>query len=66
MGYLYLFLALVGGLVKGFSEKKISGDVHTLKDCFFVNFLRVLFCAAISFLVLILKIANNLYLKLFP
>ena len=59
MGYLYLFLALVGGLVKGFSGKKISGDVHTLKDCFFVNFLRVLFCAAISFLVLILKSSES-------
>ena len=49
LGYLYLFLALTGGLIKGFTGKKISHDVHTLKDCLFVNFLRFLFCALISF-----------------
>lgn len=48
MGYLYLSLALVGGLVKGFAGKKISNDVRTFKDCCFVNFLRVLFCALIA------------------
>lgn len=48
MGYLYLLLALTGGLIKGFTGKRVSKDVHTLKDCLFVNFLRVLFCALIS------------------
>lgn len=48
MGYFYLFLALTGGLVKGFTGKRVSKDVHTLKDCFFVNFLRVFFCGLIS------------------
>lgn len=48
MGYLYLLLALTGGLIKGFTGKRVSNDVHTLKDCLFVNFLRVLFCALIS------------------
>lgn len=59
MGYLYLFLALVGGLVKGFSGKKISADVRTLKDCFFVNFLRVFFCAVFSFFILLADPASN-------
>ncbi len=53
MGYLYLFLALIGGLIKGFAGKKISGDVHSLKDCIFVNFLRLLFCALFSLLFMI-------------
>lgn len=43
-----MFLALTGGLIKGFTGKRVSKDVHTLKDCLFVNFLRVLFCALIS------------------
>lgn len=50
LGYLYLFLALTGGLIKGFAGKKISGDVHSFKDCLFVNFLRLSFCAVISLL----------------
>lgn len=48
MGYLFLLFALAGGLIKGFTGKRVSNDVHTLKDCFFVNFLRLLFCALIG------------------
>ena len=48
IGYLYLFLALVGGLIKGFAGKKISGSVESWKDCLFVNFLRLLFCTMFS------------------
>ncbi|MBQ9977869.1 MAG: EamA family transporter [Clostridia bacterium] len=53
MGYLYLTLALIGGLVKGFVGKRVSNDVHSLKDCIYVNFLRLFFCAIISFVILI-------------
>ena len=53
MGYLYLTLALLGGLIKGFLGKRVSNDVHNLKDCIYVNFLRLLFCAIISFVILI-------------
>ncbi len=55
MGYLYLSLALLGGLVKGFAGKKISNDVRTFKDCCFANFLRLLFCALISGVVLLFQ-----------
>lgn len=50
MGYLYLTLALAGGLLKGFAGKRISNDVENFKDCVFVNFLRMLFCAVIGFI----------------
>ncbi len=55
LGYLYLFLALTGGLIKGFAGKKISDDVHGFKDCLFVNFLRLLFCALFSLAFLFLE-----------
>jgi len=48
MGYLFLTLALLGGLVKGFAGKGISRDVHSLADGFTVNLLRCGFCAAIA------------------
>ncbi len=52
MGYLFLSLALAGGLIKGFAGKKISGNVDGFKDCIFVNLLRVLFCCIIGFLLI--------------
>ncbi len=50
MGYLYLSLALLGGLVKGFASKGVSRDVHTLADGFTVNSFRCIFCSVIAFI----------------
>ena len=55
MAYLYLFLSLVGGLVKGFSGKKISRDVAGFKDSIFVNLIRMVLCAAIGAVLLLLQ-----------
>ena len=59
MAYLFLTLALVGGLTKGFAGKKISRDVNTLYDGFLVNTLRTLFCAAIGFIVALSKVGMS-------
>lgn len=48
MGYLFLTLALAGGLIKGFAGKGISRDVHSLSDGFAVNTIRCTFCALIA------------------
>ena len=48
MGYLYLGLALAGGLIKGFAGKRISKEVLTFRDCLLANLLRFLFCAVFS------------------
>ena len=48
MGYLFLSLALLGGLIKGFAGKGISRDVHTLADGFGVNTIRCSFCTLIA------------------
>lgn len=49
IGYFYLTLALIGGLIKGFAGKRVSNDVDNFKDCVFINLLRMLFCAIIGF-----------------
>lgn len=73
IGYFYLTLALIGGLIKGFAGKKVSNDVDNFKDCIFINLLRMFFCACLGFLFFsisgdfeILKItAQNLPIYLF-
>ncbi|MBO5200322.1 MAG: EamA family transporter [Clostridia bacterium] len=49
MGYLFLLIALVGGLFKGFCGKRVSNDVESLKDCVFVTMVRLGLCAIIGF-----------------
>ena len=48
MGYLFLLLALAGGLIKGLAGKGISRDVNSLSDGFAVNVIRCGFCALIA------------------
>jgi len=56
IAYLYLFVALFAGLVKGLSGKKISRDVVSLNDGFAVNVIRSIFCALIGFVVAIIQV----------
>ena len=53
MGYLYLAIALFAGLSKGFCGRQTSRDMQTLRDCFFINLLRMLFSAVIGFLLVL-------------
>lgn len=55
IGYLYLTIALFGGLAKGFCGKKTSSDMDTFKDCLFINVARMLFCAVIGFLLVLIE-----------
>ncbi len=50
MGYLYLALALAGGVAKGLCGKGISREMRTFRDCLFINAMRMLFCLLLSFL----------------
>ena len=56
IGYLYLAIALIAGLVKGFSGKKVSRDVISLNDGFTVNTIRTVFCATIGFVVALIQV----------
>ena len=55
MGYLFLALALLAGSTKGYCGKKTSGFVREYKDAMFTNFVRMMLCILISFLLLALS-----------
>lgn len=54
MGYLFAALAIASGGIKAFCGKKISGKTPTLKNAVLTNFVRMLFCIAFGFLLLII------------
>lgn len=51
MGYLFAFLALAVGGIKGFCGKKTSTYVSRTRDAFLFNFVRMLFCILIGFVI---------------
>lgn len=53
MGYLFLTIALAAGALKGFCGKKVSGSVNGFKDAMLTNFIRMLFCIIIGFVLCI-------------
>lgn len=48
MGYLFLFIALIAGVTKGYCGKKTSGFVSKYKDAMLANSLRMFLCVAIG------------------
>ena len=60
MGYLFLIIALMAGTLKTYCGKNISKDVSTLKGTFYINMLRMLFCAVIGFLVVAVADVSSL------
>ena len=59
MGYLFLLLALTGGLVKGFASKGISRDVTGLCDGFAVNTVRSLLCSLLGLGVALISLSAS-------
>lgn len=53
MGYLFLAFALLAGSTKGYCGKKTSGFVREYKDAMFTNFIRMVLCILISFVLLL-------------
>ena len=49
MGYLFLFLSVLSGSVKGFFGKKISNKTASFKSAVLSNLIRMLFCIPIGF-----------------
>ena len=49
MGYLFLSLALVCGLTKGYCGKRVSGHVKESRDAMLANILRMTLCILIGF-----------------
>lgn len=55
MGYLYLALALIAGLTKGYCGKKTSGYTSRVSDAMAVNTVRMALCIGIGFLLLVIN-----------
>lgn len=55
MGYLFLLIALLAGVTKGYCGKKTSGSVQAPADAMLFNFVRMLFCVIISFFLILLQ-----------
>ena len=53
MGYLFLSIALLSGVTKGYCGKKTSGYVTGFRDSLLVNLIRMLLCILIGFGVLV-------------
>lgn len=53
MGYVFLASALIAGSVKGYCGKKTSGFVAEYKDAMLTNFIRMVMCIIIGFLMLV-------------
>lgn len=48
MGYLFLTISLLAGVVKGYCGKKTSGYVSGYKDAMMANTIRMLLCILIG------------------
>ena len=53
MGYLFLCIALLAGVTKGYCGKRTSGYIHTFHDALLANSIRMIMCAVIGFLLII-------------
>lgn len=58
MGYIYLAIALFGGLLKGFCGKKASTFADSTGSDIFINIIRMFICTVIGFIVV--TMTNNL------
>lgn len=55
MGYLFLFIALLCGCVKGYCGKKTSGAVSELRDAMLANIIRMLLCILIGLVITVFQ-----------
>ena len=55
IGYLFLSIALIAGVTKGYCGKRISGKITTLADSALVNTVRMFFCIVIGLLLLFVQ-----------
>ena len=51
MGYLFLSISLLAGIVKGYCGKKLGGFAVNLQSAVLLNFVRMLLCVALGVVV---------------
>ena len=52
MGYLFLFLALLAGLIKGYCGKRTSGCTSGLREALAANTVRMVLCVLVGFVLI--------------
>ena len=52
MGYLFLSIALLAGVTKGYCGKKTSGYTNSLRDATLANIIRMMLCILIGFILI--------------
>jgi len=52
MGYLFLLIALLAGVTKGYCGKKTSGCTNSLRDATLANIIRMMLCILIGFILI--------------
>ena len=50
MGYVFLFVSICSGAIKGFLGKKVSNKTNGIKSAVLTNFIRMLFCIPVGLL----------------
>ena len=55
MGYLFAFAAVFCGAAKGFGGKKISAYTEKASGAAYLNFIRMIMCIAIGFVLAIIS-----------
>ena len=55
LGYLFAFLVVASGAVKGFCGKKISEYTHSLSKASYSNFVRMAICILVGFVLVLLE-----------
>ena len=53
MGYLFLLIALLAGVTKGYCGKKTSGYTNNFSDAILANTIRMLLCMVIGFIIIL-------------
>ena len=53
MGYLFLFIALFAGVIKGYCGKKTSGYTNSFSDAILANTIRMILCTVIGLVIIL-------------
>lgn len=61
MGYIFILSAVLCNTVKGYSSKRVSGDLKTVRENIIFNIARNAICCIFAFLFVLLRNAKGLF-----
>ena len=66
MGYLFIFLAVLWNVAKGYSSKRVSGTMKTVRESIVFNTARSFLCCVFALLFVLLKRIPNVFAVTLP